>query len=72
MENHTTNHDLCDLQAELDVLDLGGGDPHHLNMTTLVQAFKRKSFMLMPGKNQNISNAHTRFEQLNTAFLKVC
>ena len=72
MEDDTINHDLCDLQDELDVLDLGDGDPHHLNMTSLVHAFKRKSFMIMPGKHQNINNAHTRFEQLNAAFLKVC
>ena len=70
--SEATNHELCDLQDELDAIDLGGGDPHHLNMTTIVHAFKRKSFLLMPGKHLSIATAHTRFEQLNAAFLKVC
>ena len=67
-----TDHDLCNFQEELHALDLGGGDPHHLNMTALVQAFKRKSFLLMPLKHQSIETAYARFEQLNAAFLKVC
>ena len=66
-----TNHSLCDLSEELDDLDLGGGDPHMINMTTLVNAFKRKSFLQMPGKHQGIATAHSRFEQLNASFLKV-
>ena len=68
----TTNHNLCDLRDELDDLDLSGGNPHDINMTTLVHAFKRKSFLLMPGKHLGIATAHARFEQLNTSFLKVC
>ena len=70
--NKDTDHDLCNFQEELHALDLGGGDPHHLNMTALVQAFKRKSFLLMPLKHQSIETAYARFEQLNAAFLKVC
>ena len=66
-----TDHSLCDLSEELEDLDLGGGDPHMINMTTLVHAFKRKSFLLMPGKHQGIATAHSRFEQLNASFLKV-
>ena len=66
------NHSDCDLQEDLDALDLHGADPHGTSMTTLVHAFKRKSFLLMPGKHLGIANAHSRFEELNSSFLKVC
>ena len=65
------NHGHCDLQEDLDALDLLSADPHTTSMTTLVQAFKRKSFLLMPLKHQGLANAHSRFEELNVSFLKV-
>ena len=65
------NHNDCHLSEDLDALDLHGADPHVISMSTLVYAFKRKSFLLMPGKHQGIPNAHSRFEQLNVSFLKV-
>ena len=56
------DHNLCDLWEELDDLDLRGADPHKISMTTIVHAFKKKSFILMPGKHQGIATAHSRFE----------
>ena len=65
------DHSLCDLAEDLETLDLFNVDVHEVTMTTLVNAFKRKSFLFLPSKHKGLATAHSRFEQLNTAFLKV-
>ena len=68
---NTIDHSKCCLKEELEALDLPGVDPHDVTMTAIVHAFKRKSFILMPGKHQGLKTAISRFQELNAAFLKV-
>ena len=65
------NHIYCDLSKELSTLDMEGANSHALNIRELVNSFKRKSFLMMPGKHCGLVNAHARFEELNSHFLKI-
>ena len=40
-------------------------------MKDLRKAFKKKSILLLPEKHPTTPNAHSRFEDVNTAFIKV-
>ena len=51
------------------MLDMEMANPHALNLKELLLSFKRRSFLLMPGKHSGLVNAHARFEELNKAFL---
>ena len=64
-------HIYCDLSKELSTLDMEGANSHALNIKELVNSFKRKSFLMMPGKHCGLVNAHARFEELNSHFLKL-
>lgn len=65
------NHIYCDLSDELKTLDMEGLDTHTLNIKELITSFKRKSYLMMPGRHTGLVNAHVRFEELNIGFLKL-
>ena len=57
------------LAEELELLGLPTTSPP--TWKELRKAFKKKSILLLPEKHPSSPNAHSRFEQLNDAFLKV-
>ena len=63
-------HIYCDYEEQLASLDMTG-DSHTIGIKELVSQFKKKSFYMMPNKHTALPNAHTRFEQMIEAFLKV-
>ena len=55
------NHIYCDLSKELITLDMEGANSRALNIGEL----------MMPGNHCGLVNAHARFEELNSHFLKL-
>ena len=41
------------------------------NLKDIKRAFKKKSLAMLPEKHPTVPNAHTRFEEVNSAFVKV-
>ena len=58
-----------ELRSELELVGYISDKP--LTLKEVKKAFRRKSHVLLPEKSLGAQNAHTRFEELNTAFLKI-
>ena len=58
-----------DVRIALDLL--GVSSENDLTVKELKKAFKRKSLSMLPEKHPTIANAHSQFEEVNEAFLKV-
>ena len=50
---------------------LGFSADESLNMKDLRKMFKRKSIAMLPEKHPTVPNAHSRFEEVNVAFIEV-
>jgi DnaJ-class molecular chaperone len=56
----------------LDELEiLGIPEQTELNLKELRRAFKKRSIAMLPEKHPTVANAHTQFEEVNAAFVKV-
>ena len=53
------------------LLLLGLTEDDKLDMRELRRIFKRKSLALLPEKHPTVPNAHSRFEELISAFVQV-
>ena len=58
-----------ELKSELELVGYISDKP--LTLKEVKKAFRRKSHVLLPEKSLGAQNAHTRFEELNSAFLKI-
>ena len=56
-------------QDELAVL--GISEYSDVNLRDIRRAFKKKSLAMLPEKHPTVANAHTQFEEVNAAFVKV-
>ena len=56
-------------QPELAVLGITDGES--LTLKELKKCFKKKSLAMLPEKHPTVANAHSQFEEVNTAFVKV-
>ena len=56
------------VQAELSVL---GIHDENVNLKDVKKYFKKKSVQMLPEKHPTVPNAHTKFEEVNAAFIKV-
>ena len=56
------------MQAELSVL---GIHDENVNLKDVKKYFKKKSVQMLPEKHPSVPNAHTKFEEVNAAFIKV-
>ena len=56
-------------QHELETLGIANGE--NLSIKELRKSFKRKSLAMLPEKHPTVANAHSRFEEVNSAFVKV-
>jgi hypothetical protein len=65
-----SDHIYCDFVKELSTLDMKG-DTHTIRIKDLVTAIKKKSFYMLPSKHTALPNAHSRFEEMTLAFIKV-
>ena len=50
---------------------LGISEYSDVNLKDLRRAFKKKSLAMLPEKHPTVANAHTQFEEVNAAFVKV-
>ena len=46
-------------------------DSENINLKEVKRHFKKKSMAMLPEKHPTVANAHTRFEEINSAFVKV-
>ena len=53
------------------MLLLGLNENEKLDMRELRRAFKRKSISMLPEKHPTVPNAHSKFEEIITAFVQV-
>ena len=60
---------LGDYRKELDIL--GVTDEKEINLKELKKAFKKRSLAMLPEKHPTVANAHSKFEEVNEAFLEV-
>ena len=51
---------------------LGFSGDETLTMKECRKMFKRKSIAMLPEKHPTVPNAHSRFEEINIAFIEVC
>ena len=58
-----------EIKENLEVLGFSGNEK--LNMKELRKMFKRKSIAMLPEKHPTVPNAHSRFEEVNVAFVEV-
>ena len=58
-----------EFQDELEIL--GIPEQSELNLRELRRAFKKRSLAMLPEKHPTVANAHTQFEEVNAAFVKV-
>ena len=56
-------------QDELQLIGLP--EKEDFNLKEIRKAFKKKSIMMLPEKHPTVPNAHTKFEEINAAFVKV-
>ena len=54
---------------ELEIL--GIPDQNDVSLKELRRAFKKRSLAMLPEKHPTVANAHTQFEEVNAAFVKV-
>lgn len=50
---------------------LGFNEDDTLDVKDLRKAFKKKSITMLPEKHPTVPNAHSRFEEIITAFVQV-
>ena len=60
---------LADYINELDLL--GISNEKEIRLIELKKNFKKKSLAMLPEKHPTIANAHSQFEEVNEAFVKV-
>ena len=60
---------LADYINELDLL--GISNEKEIRLIELKKYFKKKSLAMLPEKHPTIANAHSQFEEVNEAFVKV-
>ena len=58
-----------DFKKEVELL--GINDEKDFNLKELKKAFKKKSLTMLPEKHPTVANAHSQFEEVNEAFVKV-
>ena len=58
-----------EINKELDILGLEGGES--ISMRELKKAYKKRAVQAFPEKNPDNPKAHTKFEEINSAFVKV-
>ena len=58
-----------DVRKYMEILGFVGDEM--LNMKECRKMFKRKSIAMLPEKHPTVPNAHSRFEEINYAFVKV-
>ena len=58
-----------EFQDELEIL--GIPELSDLNLRELRKAFRKRSLAMLPEKHPTVANAHTQFEEVNAAFVKV-
>ena len=58
-------------QADLDILGVLGDLSSKTNLKEIKRCFKKKSLAMLPEKHPTVLNAHTRFEEVNAAFVRV-
>ena len=57
-------------KEELEILGIPDSDSD-INLRELRKAFKKRSLAMLPEKHPTVANAHTKFEEVNAAFVKV-
>ena len=60
---------MSNIVQDLEILGLEGIES--LSVRDVKKAYKKKSVHLLPEKNPDNPKAHTRFEEINCAFVKV-
>ena len=58
-----------DVRKHMETLGFTGDET--LNMKECRRMFKRKSIAMLPEKHPTVPNAHSRFEEINLAFVEV-
>ena len=58
-------------QADLDILGYSGDLTTKTNLKEIKRCFKKKSLAMLPEKHPTVAYAHTRFEEVNAAFVRV-
>ena len=58
------------LKADFETIGVGE-EVDNINLKDLKRAFKKKSLTMLPEKHPTVPNAHTRFEEVNAAFVRV-
>ena len=58
-------------EVQRSMLLLGLNENEKLDMRELRRAFKRKSISMLPEKHPTVPNAHSKFEEIITAFVQV-
>ena len=58
-------------EIQRSMLLLGLNENEKLDMRELRRAFKRKSISMLPEKHPTVPNAHSKFEEIITAFVQV-
>ena len=58
-----------DVRKHMETLGFTGDET--LNMKECRKMFKRKSIAMLPEKHPTVPNAHSRFEEINLAFVEV-
>ena len=56
-------------RPKLDILGIANGE--NLTLKELRKLFKKKSLAMLPEKHPTVANAHSQFEEVNSAFVKV-
>ena len=56
------------LRTELETLGIADGE--NLTIKELRKSFKKKSLAMLPEKHPTVANAHSQFEEVNSAFVK--
>ena len=60
---------MSEISKELDLIGLSSERP--VTLREAKRCFRRKSHLLLPEKSLGAPNAHARFEELNSAFVRV-
>ena len=60
---------MAEISKELGILGIEETDS--LTIKDVKKTYKRKAIQLFPEKNPDNSKAHSKFEELNSAFIKV-
>ena len=55
----------------MQLLGMSDVEQDKINLKEAKKLFKKKSMMMLPEKHPTVPNAHTKFEEVNSAFAKV-